>query len=104
MPGPIRHQRRRRSHPSPAVCRTCKETFPSHNALFAHIIKELHFLRSCITYNLFVQSLQAKHHNKRLVQVLHSKTSTIAKSVTNCLPNLPTQNRGDVQTRAAELL
>src|SRR5271163_1096884 len=62
MPGPIRHQRRRRSHPSPAVCRTCKETFPSRNALFAHIIKELHFLRSCITYKSFrpvVASLKA---------------------------------------------
>src|SRR5271163_175763 len=53
MPGPVRHQRRSHSPPSLAVCRTCKETFPSRNALFAHIIKELHFLRSCITYKSF---------------------------------------------------
>jgi len=50
---PVRRQRRRRSRPSPAVCRTCKETFPSRNALFAHINKELHFLRSCITSKSF---------------------------------------------------
>src|SRR5271154_1769342 len=53
MPGPVRHQRRRRSPPSLAVCRTCKETFPSRNALFAHVNKELHFLRSCITSKSF---------------------------------------------------
>src|SRR5271163_1128853 len=53
MPGPVRHQRRSHSPPSLAVCRTCKETFPSRNALFAHIIKELHFLQSCITYKSF---------------------------------------------------
>src|SRR5271170_910878 len=50
---PVRRQRRRRSRPSPAVCRTCKETFPSRNALFAHINKELHFLRSRITSKSF---------------------------------------------------
>ncbi len=53
MPRPVRHQRRRRSRPSPAVCRTCKETFPSRNALFAHINKELHFLRSRIMSKSF---------------------------------------------------
>src|SRR5271155_4984352 len=50
---PVRRQRRRRSRPSPAVCRTCKETFPSRNALFAHVNKELHFLRSRITSKSF---------------------------------------------------
>ena len=53
MPGPVRHQRRRRSPPSLAVCRTCKETFPSRNALFTHVNKELHFLRSPITSKSF---------------------------------------------------
>src|SRR5271155_234301 len=53
MPGPVRHQRRRRSHLSLAVCRTCKETFPSRNALFTHVNKELHFLRSHITSKSF---------------------------------------------------
>src|SRR5271155_1137570 len=53
MPGPVCHQRRRRSRPSPAVCRTCKETFPSRNALFVHVNKELHFFQSCITSKSF---------------------------------------------------
>src|SRR5271156_5455910 len=42
---PVRHQRRRRSPPSPAVCPTCKDTFPSRNALFQHLNESLHFLR-----------------------------------------------------------
>src|SRR5271154_1930952 len=53
MPSPVRHQRRRRSRPSPAVCRTCKESFLSRNTLFAHVNKELHFLRSLITTKSF---------------------------------------------------
>ena len=44
---PVRHQRRRRSSP-PAICRTCKEAFSSRNALFSHLGKTLHYLRSAI--------------------------------------------------------
>src|SRR5271155_1805469 len=47
MPGPVCHQRCRRSSP-PAICRTCKEAFSSRNALFSHLGKTLHHLRSAI--------------------------------------------------------
>src|SRR5271163_1326800 len=66
MPGPVRHQRRSHSPPSLAVCRTCKETFPSRNALFAHIIKELHFLRSCITYKSFRPVVASKAPRRKV--------------------------------------
>src|SRR5271170_5462033 len=46
MPGPVRQQRRRSS--PPAICRTCKEPFSSRNALFSHLGKTLHYLRSAI--------------------------------------------------------
>src|SRR5271163_1680377 len=46
MPGPVRQQRRRSS--PPAICRTCKEAFSSRNALFSHLGKTLHYLRSAI--------------------------------------------------------
>src|SRR5271170_4017436 len=46
--------------------------------------------------------LLAKHNHEKLVQVPHSRISTIVKSVTNCLSNLATQNRGDVPTLEAE--
>src|SRR5271154_906311 len=44
MPGPVRQQRRRSS--PPAICRTCKEPFSSPNALFSHLGKTFHYLRS----------------------------------------------------------
>src|SRR5271155_5258680 len=66
MPGPVRHQRRRRSPPSLAVCRTCKETFPSRNALFAHVNKELHFLRSCITSKSFRPIVASKAQRRKV--------------------------------------
>ena len=56
MPPPVRHQRRRRSPPSPAVCRTCKDTFPSRNALFQHLNESLHFLRLRKSCRLIVAS------------------------------------------------
>ena len=65
MPGPVRQQRRRRSR-SPAVCRTCKETFPSRNALFAHVNKELHFLRSCITSKSFRPIVASKAQRRKV--------------------------------------
>src|SRR5271170_8519615 len=46
MPGPVRQQRRRSS--PPAICRTCKEPFSSRNALFSHLGKTFHYLRSAI--------------------------------------------------------
>ena len=61
---PVRRQRRRRS--SPAVCRTCKETFPSRNALFAHVNKELHFLRSCITSKSFRPIIASKAQRRKV--------------------------------------
>jgi hypothetical protein len=49
VPSSIRPQTRRFSpSPPPAICRTCKETFSSRNALFYHLNKSLHFLRSSI--------------------------------------------------------
>src|SRR5271170_6341874 len=66
MPSPVRHQRRRRSPPSLAVCRTCKETFPSRNALFAHVNKELHFLRSCITSKSFRPIVASKAQRRKV--------------------------------------
>src|SRR5271170_6057067 len=66
MPGPVRHQRRRHSPPSLAVCRTCKETFPSRNALFAHVNKELHFLRSCITSKSFRPIVASKAPRRKV--------------------------------------
>jgi hypothetical protein len=61
---PVRRQRRRRS--SPAVCGTCKETFPSRNALFAHVNKELHFLRSCITSKSFRPIVASKAQRRKV--------------------------------------
>ena len=61
MPPPVRHQRRRRSPPSPAVCRTCKDTFPSSNALFQHLNKSLHFLRSRKSRRSIVASKAPRH-------------------------------------------
>src|SRR5277367_4725839 len=58
---PVRHQRRRRSPPSPAVCRTCKDTFPSSNALFQHLNKSLHFLRSRKSRRSIVASKAPRH-------------------------------------------
>src|SRR5208282_4987727 len=37
-----------RSPPLSSVCRTCKETFSSRNALFFHLKKTLHYLRSTV--------------------------------------------------------
>ena len=34
--------------PPPAVCRTCKDSFSSRNALFSHLRKTLHYLRSTV--------------------------------------------------------
>src|SRR5271170_7724770 len=65
MPGPVRRQRRRPS-PSPAVCRTCKQTFPSRNALFAHVNNELHFLRSCITSKSFRPIVASKAPRRKV--------------------------------------
>src|SRR5271163_3882403 len=52
MPAPVHyHTRRRSTSPPPAppaICRTCKETFSSRNALFSHLGKMLHYLRSTI--------------------------------------------------------
>src|SRR5271155_2800894 len=58
---PVRHQRRRRSPPSPAVCRTCKDTFSSSNALFQHLNESLHFLRSRKSRCLIVASKAPRH-------------------------------------------
>src|SRR5271168_1466914 len=58
---PVRHQRRRRSPPSPAVCRTCKDTFPSSNALFQHLNESLHFLRSRKSRRSIVASKAPRH-------------------------------------------
>jgi hypothetical protein len=58
---PVRHQRRRRPPPSPAVCRTCKDTFRSSNALFQHLNESLHFLRSRKSRRSIVAS-KAPHH------------------------------------------
>src|SRR5271170_2186397 len=63
---PVRRQRRRRSRPSPAVCRTCKQTFPSRNALFAHINKELHFLRSSVTSKSFRPIVASKAQRRKV--------------------------------------
>jgi hypothetical protein len=43
---PVRRERRLSS--PPAICRTCKEAFSSRNALFYHLGKTLHYLRSAI--------------------------------------------------------
>src|SRR5277367_4994309 len=52
MPAPVHyHTRRRSTSPPPAppaICRTCKETFSSRNALFSHLRKMFHYLRSTI--------------------------------------------------------
>src|SRR5271154_1727164 len=52
MPAPVHyHTRRRSTSPPPAppaICRTCKETFSSRNALFSHLHKMFHYLRSTI--------------------------------------------------------
>src|SRR5271169_3593546 len=52
MPAPVQyHTRRRSTSPPPAppaICRTCKETFSSRNALFSHLRKMFHYLRSTI--------------------------------------------------------
>ena len=40
--------RRRQNHTASAICRTCKESFPSRNILFEHLNKTLHFLRTAI--------------------------------------------------------
>src|SRR5271154_4094491 len=49
MPAPVHYQTRRRSTSPPpappAICRTCKETFLSRNALFSHLGKMLHYLQ-----------------------------------------------------------
>ena len=45
------HTRRRSTSPPPAppaICRTCKETFSSRNALFSHLGKMLHYLQLAI--------------------------------------------------------
>jgi len=52
MPAPVHyHTRRRSTSPPPAppaICRTCKETFSSRNALFSHLGKMLHYLQLAI--------------------------------------------------------
>src|SRR5271168_1318964 len=52
MPAPVHyHTRRRSTSPPPAppaICRTCKETFSSRNALFSHLRKTFHYLQSTI--------------------------------------------------------
>jgi hypothetical protein len=60
MPPTVRHQRHRRS-PSPAVCRACKDTFPSSNALFQHLNASLHFLRSRKSRRSIVASKASRH-------------------------------------------
>jgi len=61
MPPPVRYQKRRRSPPSPAVCRTCKDTFRSSNALFQHLNESLHFLRSRKSRRSIVASKASRH-------------------------------------------
>src|SRR5277367_4853186 len=34
--------------PPPAICQTCKQAFPSRNALFYHLSETFHYLRSAI--------------------------------------------------------
>src|SRR5271155_4625387 len=47
---PVRQQRHSSSPPPPppAICRTCKQAFPSRNALFYHLSETFHYLRSAI--------------------------------------------------------
>jgi len=49
IPGPIHQQWQCSSlPPPPAICQTCKEIFSPRNALFSHLHKTLHYLRSTI--------------------------------------------------------
>jgi len=45
---PVRQQRDSSSPPPPAICRTCKQAFPSRNALFYHLSETFHYLRLAI--------------------------------------------------------